>query len=49
MEYMEIDREAGRAANEMREVSLTREVMGNALGSCLVEFGRTRVLCAASI
>ena len=49
MEHMEIERSGGRAANEMRPVSLTRDVMGNALGSCLVEFGGTRVLCAATI
>lgn len=49
MDYMEIDRSDGRAANEMRHVALTRDVMGNALGSCLVEFGNTRVLCAATI
>lgn len=49
MEYMEFNRANGRAVNEMRPVNLTREVMKNALGSCLVEFGDTRVLCAATI
>lgn len=49
MEYMTVNRAGGRAANEMRPVNLTREVMKNALGSCLVEFGDTRVLCAATI
>ena len=49
MEHMMIDRANGRAANEMRPVNLTREVMKNALGSCLVEFGDTKVLCAATI
>lgn len=39
----------GRAANEMRPVKLTRDVMKHALGSCLVEFGDTKVLCAATI
>ena len=33
----------------MRPVTLTRNVMKNALGSCLAEFGDTRVLCAATI
>ena len=42
-------RHDGRAPSEMRRVTLTRDVMGNALGSCLAEFGSTRVLCAATI
>ena len=42
-------RSCGRAANEMRRVSLERDIMKNALGSCMVEFGDTRVLCAATI
>ena len=33
----------------MRPVKLTRDVMKHALGSCLVEFGDTKVLCAATI
>lgn len=49
MEMIEVPREAGRAADEMRPVTLTRDVMKHALGSCLVEFGDTRVLCAATI
>lgn len=42
-------RSGGRSERSMRPVTLTREVMKNALGSCLVEFGDTRVLCAATI
>ncbi|MBQ9058270.1 MAG: ribonuclease PH [Atopobiaceae bacterium] len=42
-------RKDGRAPDELRKVSLTRNVMKNALGSCLCEFGDTRVLCAATI
>lgn len=38
-----------RAADQMRPVKLTREVMKNAAGSCLAEFGDTRVLCAATV
>lgn len=38
-----------RAYNKMRPVKLTRQVMKNADGSCLVEFGDTRVLCAATV
>lgn len=49
MDYVEIRRAQDRAANQMRPVTLTREVMKNALGSCMVEFGDTRVLCAATI
>ena len=49
MELNEIRRFGGRAANQMRPVTIKREVMKNALGSCLVEFGDTCVLCAATI
>lgn len=49
MELNEIRRFGGRAANQMRPVTIKREVMKNALGSCLVEFGDTHVLCAATI
>ena len=42
-------RSYGRAANEMRPVTLTREFLKNAAGSCMVEFGDTRVLCAATV
>ena len=49
MDYIEIKRAADRAADQMRPVSLERDVLKHALGSCLVEFGDTRVLCAATI
>lgn len=39
----------GRAANAMRPVTLERGVAPYAEGSCLVAFGDTRVLCAASV
>ena len=42
-------RPEGRAANAMRPVTLTRDVMKNADGSCMAEFGDTRVLCSATI
>ena len=42
-------RPEGRAANKMRPVTLTRNVMKNAHGSCLAEFGDTRVMCTATI
>ncbi len=49
MDHMDIKRANGRPTSAMRPVKLTREVMKHALGSCLVEFGDTRVLCAATI
>lgn len=42
-------RSCGRGADEMRPVTLTREVLKHAAGSCMAEFGDTRVLCAATI
>jgi ribonuclease PH len=39
----------GRAADEMRAVTLERHVASYAEGSCLVSFGETRVLCTASV
>jgi ribonuclease PH len=41
-------RSDGRAADELRPVTITRGWLDHAEGSVLVEFGRTRVLCAAS-
>lgn len=38
----------GRRHDELRPVTLTRGWLDHAAGSVLVEFGRTRVLCAAS-
>jgi len=38
----------GRAPDELRPVTITRGWLDHAEGSVLVEFGRTRVLCAAS-
>src|SRR3954465_3775814 len=42
-------RASGRADDEMREVAFTRDYTEMADGVALVEFGRTRVLCTASI
>src|SRR6476619_3615161 len=42
------DRHDGRAPAQTREVRITRNWLAHADGSVLVEFGRTRVLCAAS-
>jgi ribonuclease PH len=41
-------RHDGRTADQLREVRITRGWLDHAEGSVLVEFGRTRVLCAAS-
>src|SRR5919112_2585501 len=38
----------GRATDQLRPVRITRGWLDEAEGSVLVEFGRTRVLCAAS-
>jgi ribonuclease PH len=39
----------GRADNELRPVTISRSWLDHAEGSVLVEFGKTRVLCAASV
>jgi ribonuclease PH len=39
----------GRSDDQLREVSFTRGWLEHAEGSVLVEFGATRVLCAASV
>ncbi len=39
----------GRRPDELRHVKLTTNILDFAEGSCLVEFGKTRVLCAASV
>ena len=43
------ERADGRQAAELRPVRLTRGWLDHAEGSVLVEFGATRVLCAASV
>jgi ribonuclease PH len=43
------NRPDGRAADDLRPVHITRGWLDHAEGSVLVEFGRTRVLCAASV
>jgi ribonuclease PH len=42
-------RASGRAADELRLLTFTRDFTEMAAGSVLVEFGRTRVLCTASL
>lgn len=43
-----MSRPEGRRPDQLREVRLTRGWLDHAEGSCLVEFGKTRVLVAAS-
>ena len=38
-----------RRPTELRPISLERNAVPYAEGSCLVSFGQTRVLCAASV
>lgn len=42
-------RPSGRAADEMRKVSIEINVSKHAEGSCFVKFGDTHVLCTASV
>ena len=39
----------GRASEEMRPVTMTPGFMPNAEGSCLIEFGDTKVICTATL
>ncbi|MGH9132593.1 MAG: ribonuclease PH [Ilumatobacteraceae bacterium] len=39
----------GRQADELRPITFERDYTEMAAGSCLVSFGRTRVLCTASV
>jgi ribonuclease PH len=43
------DRADGRAWDELRPVRITRQFLKHAEGSCLIEMGDTRVICAASV
>ncbi|MGE5136129.1 MAG: ribonuclease PH [Gemmatimonadota bacterium] len=43
-----MSRPDGRSADQLREIRITRGWLEHAEGSVLVEFGQTRVLCAAS-
>ena len=45
---MTTTRADGRANDELRPITITRNWLDHAAGSVLIEFGRTKVLCAAS-
>jgi len=49
MTVNQIAREGDRPFNQMRELKFERNYLAFAEGSCLVSFGRTKVLCSASI
>ncbi len=42
-------RSFNRDINELRPVKITKDFIGSAYGSCLIEFGNTKVICTASI
>lgn len=42
-------RKDGRNADVLRKVSVTRNFLKYAEGSCLIEFGNTKVICSASV
>jgi len=44
-----MSRPDGRRPDQLREIKITRGWLAHAEGSVLVEFGSTRVLCAASV
>ena len=45
----DLQRPSGRAANQLRAVSIERQYTKHAEGSVLVSFGDTKVLCTASV
>ena len=49
MATTEIPARSDRTTDALRDVALERHAAPNAEGSCLVSFGRTRVLCAVSV
>lgn len=43
------ERSYGHAADQMRPIKLTNDIIKTTDGSCLAEFGDTRVLCCATV
>ena len=39
----------GRLPEELRKIKITKDYVKHAEGSCLIEFGETRVICTASV
>lgn len=48
-DFEKVVRKDGRKYNQLRPVKITADVVEYAEGSAMVEFGKTRVLCAASV
>ena len=46
---MTLARPSGRAADQLREITIERGYTRHAEGSVLISFGDTRVLCTASV
>jgi len=46
---LDFKRPSGRATDQLRQVTITRNYTMHAEGSVLVEFGNTKVLCTASV
>ena len=44
-----MQRPDGRRPNQLRKIKVTKNYMKNAEGSCLIEFGETKVICTASV
>ncbi len=44
-----MERSEGRSSSELRKVKVTKNYTKHAEGSCLIEFGDTRVICTASV
>ena len=42
-------RPSKRKNNQMRDVSIEKDILHNADGSCLIKFGNTQVICSASL
>lgn len=42
-------RSDGRAKDKLRKIVITRDYIKHAEGSCLIEFGNTKVICTASV
>ncbi len=44
-----MSRHDGRSNDQLREVKITKDYTCHAEGSCLIEFGATKVICTASV
>ena len=42
-------REDGREYNQLRNVKITTNYIMHPKGSCLIEFGNTKVICTATV